>query len=76
MVDLQHAVAVRLFEKLALAPVDNPPRVLDIGTGKALSNCRWLHNSSMLILIGTGIWAIEFGEWGLSDPDWQLLLKL
>lgn len=33
VLDLQHAIACRIFGKLALAPVNNPKRVLDIGTG-------------------------------------------
>ncbi|KAK3934625.1 S-adenosyl-L-methionine-dependent methyltransferase [Diplogelasinospora grovesii] len=34
--DLQHAIATRLFGKLALAPLQNPRRVLDIGTGTGI----------------------------------------
>jgi ubiquinone/menaquinone biosynthesis C-methylase UbiE len=35
--------------KLYLAPIDNPARVLDVGTG-------------------TGIWALDFGEYVVTNP--------
>lgn len=34
MQDLQHSIAVRVLGKLALAPIEEPKRVLDVGTGK------------------------------------------
>lgn len=34
--DLQHSIAVRLFDGLYLAPVGRPNRVLDIGTGTGI----------------------------------------
>lgn len=49
-----HELCLRLLHrKLYLAPVKNPQRVIDLGTG-------------------TGIWAIEFGEFvccGSSTQD-------
>ena len=33
---MQHAISVRLFGGLAVAPVDKPRRVLDIGTGTGI----------------------------------------
>ncbi|KAK3680434.1 S-adenosyl-L-methionine-dependent methyltransferase [Podospora appendiculata] len=34
--DLQHSIALRLFGSLALAPIKDPKRVLDIGTGTGI----------------------------------------
>jgi hypothetical protein len=43
VLDLQHSIAVRLLGGLALAPVDNPTRVLDIGTGKTMQTTSLKH---------------------------------
>lgn len=34
--DLQHAISLRLFGGLSLAPISNPEHVLDIGTGTGI----------------------------------------
>lgn len=57
--DLQHAIAVRLFGKLALAPINNPPRVLDIGTGTGIWAIEFANEHPASDVLGTDLSPIQ-----------------
>jgi hypothetical protein len=63
IIEIQHALfGITLRGKLYLAPIgENPPNVLDIGTGSAQPSSLNLLHFAYHTVLGTGVWAIEFG---------------
>ncbi|KAL2882152.1 hypothetical protein SGCOL_002417 [Colletotrichum sp. CLE4] len=58
--DLQHAIALRIFnDKLALAPVTNPHRVLDIGTGTGIWAIEFSDRNPASEVLGTDLSPIQ-----------------
>ncbi|KAK1767358.1 S-adenosyl-L-methionine-dependent methyltransferase [Phialemonium atrogriseum] len=57
--DLQHAIACKLFGKLALAPVENPRRVLDIGTGTGIWAIEFANEHPESDVLGTDLSPIQ-----------------
>ncbi|KAK3321827.1 S-adenosyl-L-methionine-dependent methyltransferase [Apodospora peruviana] len=57
--DLQHSIALRLFGKLALAPLDKPKRVLDIGTGTGIWAIEFATDNPESDVIGTDLSPIQ-----------------
>lgn len=57
--DLQHSIAVRLFEGLYLAPVVRPNRVLDIGTGTGIWAIDFANEHPESDVLGTDLSPIQ-----------------
>ncbi|KAK0724185.1 S-adenosyl-L-methionine-dependent methyltransferase [Lasiosphaeris hirsuta] len=57
--DLQHSIAVRLFGKLALAPIKTPKRVLDIGTGTGIWAIEFANEHPESEVLGTDLSPIQ-----------------
>ncbi|KAJ4387584.1 hypothetical protein N0V93_008179 [Gnomoniopsis smithogilvyi] len=57
--DLQHSIAVRLFEGLYLAPVERPNRVLDIGTGTGIWAIDFANEHPESDVLGTDLSPIQ-----------------
>ncbi|KAK3367711.1 S-adenosyl-L-methionine-dependent methyltransferase [Podospora didyma] len=57
--DLQHSIAVRLFGGLAVAPLKNPKRVLDIGTGTGIWAIEFATEHPESEVIGTDLSPIQ-----------------
>ncbi|KAK1704110.1 methyltransferase domain-containing protein [Colletotrichum lupini] len=58
--DLQHAIALRIFnDKLGLAPVSNPHRVLDIGTGTGIWAIEFADRYPASEVLGTDLSPIQ-----------------
>lgn len=57
--DLQHSIAVRLFEGLYLAPVERPNRVLDIGTGTGIWAIEFANEHPASDVLGTDLSPIQ-----------------
>lgn len=57
--DLQHSIAVRLFEGLYLAPVEQPHRVLDIGTGTGIWAIDFANEHPESDVLGTDLSPIQ-----------------
>lgn len=57
--DLQHSIAVRLFEGLCLAPVVRPNRVLDIGTGTGIWAIDFANEHPESDVLGTDLSPIQ-----------------
>ncbi|KAL1876350.1 hypothetical protein VTK73DRAFT_9529 [Phialemonium thermophilum] len=58
-VDLQHAIAKQLFGKLALAPIDQPRQVLDIGTGTGIWAVEFAEENPKSNVLGTDLSPIQ-----------------
>ncbi|ETS74756.1 hypothetical protein PFICI_13240 [Pestalotiopsis fici W106-1] len=58
--DLQHAICTKLFKgKLALAPIDKPSRVLDIGTGTGIWALEFATENPQSDVLGTDVSPIQ-----------------
>ncbi|KAI0170490.1 S-adenosyl-L-methionine-dependent methyltransferase [Pestalotiopsis sp. NC0098] len=58
--DLQHAICTKLFRgKLALAPIENPGRVLDIGTGTGIWALEFATENPQSDVLGTDVSPIQ-----------------
>ncbi|KAK1750456.1 S-adenosyl-L-methionine-dependent methyltransferase [Echria macrotheca] len=57
--DLQHSIAHRLFGKLALAPIDRPKRVIDLGTGTGIWAIEFATENPTSEVLGTDLSPIQ-----------------